>query len=259
VSKPRGKCAFCGKPGKLTKSHIWPDWIASLLPQTATHHERIIGKFYTFVPKAKGPAFDRTVKEGHVATRKPRNTCKQCNEGWMRHIEEAAMPIVQPLLAGVACSLDTDYQRILAAFLCLVVMRIEAGSKLKSIPAEDRYWLMNHSEPPSHWKIWIAQYYGEPLNDQRYTAMQIASSKDVQASEEHCNSQVTTLTIGNLCAHLFSSTNWLDFGGYEGAELTMIWPVSTRVIDTWRIEGVTQDEIPWLHEAVARTVPHIPS
>jgi hypothetical protein len=174
----------------------------------------------------------------------------------MRHIEEAAMPIMQPLIAGVACSIDADYQRILAAFLCLVSMRLELSSKMPSIPAEDRNWLMTRSEPPCHWKIWIAQYYGDPLLDERYTAMQIASSKSVPRGVEHCNSQVTTLVIGQLCAHLFSSTDWRDFGGYD-VELASIWPQGTRVIDTWRIEGISEAEVPWLHEAVARAVPHI--
>src|ERR1700738_1830430 len=96
MSKPTGKCAFCGNPGNLTKSHVWPEWAESILPQTATHHEQITGLFHTFVPKVKGPELFRRVRPGHVGTRKPRNTCKQCNGNWMRHIEEATMPLMAP-------------------------------------------------------------------------------------------------------------------------------------------------------------------
>jgi hypothetical protein len=259
MSKPEGKCAFCGKVGNLTKSHIWPDWVADMLPRTATHHEQIVGRFHTFVPVAKGPEFRQRIRQGHVGTRKPRNTCKPCNGGWMRHIEEAAIPIMQPLLAGTPCSLDTDYQRILATLLCLVSMRIERASNMKAIPPEDRNWLMTCSEPPTHWKIWIAQYQGAPIIDERYTAIQIASSPDVPAGVEHCNTQVTTLVIGQLCAHLFSSTVWRDFGGYDGAELASIWPLSTSAIDMWLVEIMREVDIPWLHETAARSLTHIRS
>ena len=99
MSNPRGKCVFCGKSGKLTKSHVWPEWTEAILPATATHHEQVIGEFATFIPKVGGPPQFRKRKEGHVGTRKPRNTCKKCNGVWMRHIEEATMPFI-PYLAS---------------------------------------------------------------------------------------------------------------------------------------------------------------
>jgi hypothetical protein len=55
MSKPVGKCVFCGGPG-LTKSHVWPEWAEAILPESATHHEQIIGQFHTFTPKVQGPA-----------------------------------------------------------------------------------------------------------------------------------------------------------------------------------------------------------
>jgi hypothetical protein len=260
MSKPAGKCVFCGKTRRLTKSHVWPDWVAKILPQTGTHHEQIIGQFDTFVPKMKGPAYWRRVRQGHVATRKPRNTCFVCNGGWMRRIEEATMAIMPPLLLGRLFLLTFFEQRALAAFMCLVSMRTElSGHEMRAIPQTDRDWLMQHSEPPPHWKIWIGRYEGAPRMDDRYSAMHVASSPDVVTSIEHCNSQVTTLVVGQLCAHMFSSTVWPDFRGYEGNVLAPIWPFHHPYIEVRDLPVIAEADVPWLHEAIPRQLAPIPT
>jgi hypothetical protein len=260
MSKSAGKCVFCGKARRLTHSHVWPDWVAKILPQTATHHEQIIGKFDTFVPKMKGlPPWQR-IRQGHVGSRKPRNTCLVCNGGWMRHIEEATMAIMPPLLLGRRLLLTLFEQRALAASMCLVSMRTElSGREMRAIPQTDRDWLMAHSEPPPHWKIWIARYEGAPRMDERYSAMQVASSPDVVTGVEHCNSQVTTLVIGQLCAHMFSSTVWPDFSGYEGSVLAPIWPPRHPYIEVGDLPIITEADVSWLHEAIPRELTPIAS
>jgi hypothetical protein len=44
-------CAFCGRPGQMTKQHIWPKWLKKIRPSTATSHTQVIGEFMTFSPK----------------------------------------------------------------------------------------------------------------------------------------------------------------------------------------------------------------
>jgi hypothetical protein len=259
MSKPRRNCVFCGEPNRLTKSHVWPEWAEAILPQTATHHEQITGRFNTFTPKAQGPEFRRTIRPGHVGKRKPRNTCSVCNGGWMRLIEEATIPFMAPLLRAEHHILTLDQQKYVAALLCLVSMRVEFSGNMRAIPKSDREWLMTHSEPPPDWKIWIGRYEGGAKMDQQYTAMQISSSPNVPRGVEHCNTQVTSLVIGHLYAHLFSSTAWRDFTGYNGISLRQIWPLGTRNIVVSRLPAIREAEVPWLHETIARTLTHIPA
>jgi hypothetical protein len=176
----------------------------------------------------------------------------------MRRIEEATMPFLGPLLLGKPQLLDTFSQRLLATFLCLVCMRIEITSGMKAIPATDREWLMTHFEPPPEWKIWIARYEGAPRMDQRYSAIQIASSPDVPRGVEFFNTQVTSLTIGHLYAHIFSSTHWRNFGGYKGIELARIWPGQQFDIDTDSITTLPEADVPWLHETIIRDTTEVP-
>jgi hypothetical protein len=260
MSKPIGKCVFCDRSGSLTKSHIWPEWVDTILPPNANSHEQVVGAFATFVPAAKGPAFFQKIKQGHVGTRKPRNTCKRCNGGWMRHIEEATMPFIADLLLGTPSLLDTVCQRLLASFLCLVSMRVEFGSQgMRAVPHSDHHWLMQHFQPNSDWRIWLARYQGDARMDERYTAMHVALSPDVPTGMEYCNTQVTTIVVGQLCAHLFRSTVWTDFSGYEGVHLPQIWPPSNFDIDTSFLPIIPAETLPWLHEAVARETPNVPS
>jgi len=69
---------------------------------------------------------------------------------------------------------------------------------------------------------------------------------------EDCNTQVTTIVAGQLCAHIFSSSVWGNFKGYQGAPLTQIWPPHQLPIDTRFIRSIDNAGLPWLHEAVAR-------
>jgi hypothetical protein len=261
MSKPKGRCVFCGNLGELTKSHIWPEWAQTLLPEAATHREHSIGKFDTFRPTAAGPALFQKIRQGHVGTRKPRNTCVTCNSGWMRLIEESTMPFLAPLLLAQPHRLDLAEQQMLAALLCLVSMRLELSWRdgPKAIPQSDRDWLMETPEPPANWKIWIARYVGNERMDQRHTPMQIASSPDVARGIEHCNTQVTSLIVGQFYAHLFSSTVWRDFRGYDGVKLFQLWPLCQRTLNVQALPVIFETDVPWLHETIVRTIKHVPS
>lgn len=261
MSKPKGKCAFCGQPGDLTKSHIWPEWAEAILPQTATHHQQIVGEFLTFKPIAKGPEYFQKVKQGHVGTRKPRNTCQTCNSGWMRLIEENTMPFLDSLLLAKPYSVGLAEQQMLAALLCLVSMRLEVSWRdgPKAIPQSDLKWLMENPEPPTNWKIWIGKYVGSQAIDQQHTPMQIASSPDVTIGVEYCNTQVTSLVVGQFYAHLFSSTVWKDFPGYEGIDLVQLWPLKHRIIPVQSLPAIFEQEVIPLHETIPRSVRQIPS
>src|SRR5262249_25380118 len=95
-----GKCVFCGGTG-LTKGHVWPDWISKTLPVTASHHELVVGKWETFTSTLPGPQYSIKQRQGSARQRKPRNTCKACNGGWMSLIERAAMTSMTLLIHGV--------------------------------------------------------------------------------------------------------------------------------------------------------------
>jgi hypothetical protein len=170
----------------------------------------------------------------------------------MRQIEESVTPIMQPLLFGEQFLLNVCQQRQLATFLCLVSMRVETSCHdMKVIPVVDRDYLRKNLEAPPDWKIWIARYAGNKT-EQRYSPMQITSQPTDIIGSQYCNSQVTALAIGRLLSHLFSSTAYPEFRGYDGIELAAIWPPRQLDIEVNDLPTVTEAEVPWLHESLAR-------
>jgi hypothetical protein len=260
MSKPKGKCAFCPRTN-LSKSHIWPEWAQKVLPSIATHYEIARGGTRTYVPRALGTEKTTIIKPGAAAARRPRNTCVQCNSGWMREIEEAAQASVSALMLGRPELLTVIDQQILATFLCLVSMRISLTVRdSHPIPMSDFEHLIKYREPPPDWKIWIASFEGDQADDYwfGYFPMAMMSVRDraelkaLTIGPEHCNTQVTTLVVGKFCAHLFSSMAGYNFDHYEGIQLATIWSPRQLYIDTGILPVIDADTIPELHEAIAR-------
>jgi hypothetical protein len=252
MSKPAGKCVFCGRRG-LTKGHVWPDWLSEILPPTASHHVLETGKTYTFTPVVPGPIYSKRRRQGHAGSRKPRNTCGECNSGWMSVIEGSAKPYAVPLIQNVPFLLDTIGQRTLASLLCLIAMRYELLGDMRAVSVSERDWLRYYREPSEDWKIWIAHYGGGNQDDHwaRQYGAQLDSRPTDKVGPEYCNVQVTTLVIGQLCAHIFYSPV-IDFLGYEGIAPAQIWPRRRFDFDTCFLPTMGDEHVIWLHEAFPR-------
>jgi hypothetical protein len=260
MSKPPRHCVFCGKTG-LTKGHIWPDWFSKVLPRVGTHNEQVVGAVHTFEPKMKRPEFRRVVKPGHSGSRKPRNTCAECNSGWMSRIENNAKPCATPLFQGIEHIFDLKSQRAIAALLCLITIRAEFTElSTVSITDADRTWLREKLEPPPLWQIWIARYIGDQPESHwfRHYGMQIVSTPDEAAEPGGCNTQTSTMVLGQLCAHTFSSSVFPEFSGYK-ATLFKIWPISGYDINTAVLPRMGDDDVISLSEALARGMKPIPA
>jgi hypothetical protein len=259
MSKPAGKCVFCGGPG-LTKGHVWPDWLGKVLPQTATHHEHETGRFETFTPSIPGPEHSTRIHQGQARSRKPRNTCKKCNSGWMSRIEELAIPFMVPLIRGERMLLSPFGQLAVSALICLIGMRLEFLGVQRAVSQTDRDWLREHRWPSSDWKIWIARYAGEKSQDHfaKYYAAQLGSVPPERVGPEHCNVRVATLVIGQLCTHSFySPVDTID--GYDGTRISRVWPPVNNEIETGLTGRLSDKAVLWLHEAFARESPPDPT
>ena len=109
-------------------------------------------------------------------------------------------------------------------------IRVKKGGndlEMQGVPVADRRQLMSTGYPPfDTWRIWIARFDGANPEDRwsRHLGMQMVSSPDEIFRPHKCNTQVTTMVIGELCAHLVSSSVMRIPSGYTGVELTAIWP-----------------------------------
>lgn len=155
-SKPPGKCIFCER-GNLSKEHFWPEWATALLPKYPDN--RHVEQLFTVTEKTRlvRPPEVKS-RQGHSWTKKIRAVCRSCNSGWMSVLENAAKPILTPLIATQPHRLTVDAMRILAQWIGLKIMVGERNHPEDSVtPLEDRAKFRSTLEIPQNFRIWIAK------------------------------------------------------------------------------------------------------
>jgi len=255
MAKPPGKCIFCGGGG-LTKAHIFPEWLHLLNHEKTQHHLTEVGVFHTFTPQIRSPALRRTVHQGDSGTRKVRKVCKGCNSGWLGSLETPAKPSVLRLMSETRGLIDQPMQIALARWLCAIVMLVDASeAALSAVPQSDRDHFRQTTNPPRSWRIWIARYADGNWHAHRarHVGLNVLRRGDHLGMGEPdcCNTQVTTLVLRQLCAHVYSSTV-LELPGYEGVALQQLWPPTDDSF-LWELAPRLNDAgIIALSEALAR-------
>lgn len=119
-------CIFCGKAEPKGKDG-----------------EDIVSKWFAkeFHPSHAPETFAVDVIEGVTADRLPKpisrqsqtaaavrlaDVCQECNRGWMSVIEEAAKPVLVPLMQGKATTLDTSAANIITTWAQLKAITLDA-------------------------------------------------------------------------------------------------------------------------------------
>jgi hypothetical protein len=226
------RCVFCGGEG-LTREHVWPNWISGVLPKGI---ELEVSKTQTD-PKTeltkplgspwRSVRFDLTV----------RRVCGACNGGWMSRLEEAAKPLLVPLILGESALLDAEERRVIAAWALLRVVMAEYIDPTQiAVPAAHRRWLFKEKKPPRHGVyIWMAGYEGEDSAG-FYRHVPLASHLDSSYRSEQVNSYGVTFGIYKLVFQVFGATTAPRAGGdlRQGGDLAertvRLWPETRDVV-----------------------------
>jgi hypothetical protein len=103
-------CLFCGATDrKITKEHIWPQWLADVLRGLPR-----LGRVERWSSTAGGQASRQPFLSSTVKV-----FCDECNNGWMSQLEAAAKPLVGPMVLDEAMDLDAAAQRIVANWIAV--------------------------------------------------------------------------------------------------------------------------------------------
>ena len=169
TQQPQGKCIFCNGKG-LSKEHIWSDWLKEIIPRNSAHGNSWAGAWID--PKFQEFKWTKLPREesrqGPVISRKVRNVCKACNNGWISEVVNRAKPILKRLATGQALHLMDDDRSKLIAWLALsTIMQEFANPGTHVIQATDRQFLMENKSPPQQWSIWIGHYMRRELGSFR--------------------------------------------------------------------------------------------
>jgi hypothetical protein len=85
-------CIFCGRTGKLTNEHVFPQWLLEVIPGDGrVQHEWI-------APAGSKSKSRKWTTDVFSLTAKV--VCERCNNGWMNDLEEGARPFLESLIRG---------------------------------------------------------------------------------------------------------------------------------------------------------------
>lgn len=217
MSRPTGKCIFCGASGNLTKQHIIPNRLRRLVPRVETDHTQhkmrvdVGGQIGTGGGAAiLGPG---TIQQhqGHVGNRRWRRVCRTCNEGWIRVAEEAAFPIITPFILGEKEGKMTrkDQDQVALMIAIMTVMADVDDPPTSGITQEERSFLFQERRPHPYWRLFIGRVSSEEwITRMRHQGGKITLYKgsDICALPEYM--QVTTLGMGRFFFHALSGPDF---------------------------------------------------
>jgi hypothetical protein len=237
-----------------------------VLPNWANRHLNYQGMYRTFEskpdPRRTTPTQTK-VREGRAVSKKLRNTCLKCNNGWMHAIEDEAKPSLEKLIRNESIVLDQEAQQKLASLISLVTIRAEFLDRKFGSTKSEKDFLREHGVPPPNWRIWIARFIGSAPGDYWYNrfALRLGPKKELEtflsASEFKSNvlptynTQSSTFVWGQFCCTVVSSTYLTEFKGYDG-KLPRIWPFCVPIIDSKLLPMLTDQGAATLGDAVGK-------
>jgi hypothetical protein len=147
-------CVFCGEDRKLSREHVFPQWLKNHFPELeqveADHVRRVVTPTTDDEHTRPGPAFDFV----------SRDVCEACNNGWMSDLENRAQPILAPMLADqpqVLTALDQATLATWATKTMLAMQGVNMGGK--RVVGEPRYrWFERHRMPLPASHVWLCHY-----------------------------------------------------------------------------------------------------
>jgi hypothetical protein len=205
-----------------------------MFPGTGKTHLRFIHS--ELAPVSNSEARTRKTSSGNIFSIKPRITCVACNTGWINQFETDVRKFIEPILLGkFHGSISRKQADILSAWICLIIINLEyAFADAVCISASERAYLKRHRKPPENWAIFLAGSNGpiwsRAASHWEHRAFLHTDPIDLVIGQPfgRPNSQVTSMGMGKLFVHAFSSPVGKFVGDFEIAArargMTQIWP-----------------------------------
>ena len=162
MAKQKGNCAFCPFTGRLSKEHIWAEWLRPHLPRafalnrhttsvsTMTEEGELLGH------RATPGLLDK--RSGDPRAQTLRVVCEACNNKWMSLLQSKSKPVLTTLINGDWPALGPDERTILAAWCTMFTMVVEhADPRTLTSTFAERAELRAERHPPPNWTVWIGR------------------------------------------------------------------------------------------------------
>lgn len=148
-------CIFCESQDKLSKEHLWPNWLGKLYIKDGDEKHTFGSKSYLDKELKRDGVYERP---GHLFSLKNRVVCESCNNGWMSEVEEETKPILLKLIGGKKQKITDAELKTLSFWVAMKVVTAEFAEKKESLevtPLRERKAMMESRKLPSYFNIFI--------------------------------------------------------------------------------------------------------
>lgn len=225
-------CVLCGATigrGTHSRQHVFPDWLERFfipkdhVGEPIDYHRKL---------KRRGEQMHTEEWQDVPFNMKVKVLCKPCNNEWCNALENAAQPLLIPIIGGNKLTLTAVDQATLATWATLLILMLQLTHREgeRSI-ADDAYrWFRKWEAPLPNEQIWIAPYDGEgewPVSYRHY-GMSIYPAAVTEPPAD-LNAHGLVATIGHLAIVAFGHTlngnlRVIPQSGGPAAMLRAIWP-----------------------------------
>ena len=195
-------------------------------------------------------------------------TCKTCNDGWIKDLEQRARPLVGGMVSGLPVVLAQQNQEMLARWVAKTVLSLQAHNDPELLPLGAYQQIASTGRPPEGLRVSVALRPREGKWPYRFASLGLASTLrefDVEPTFPGTllDHYYAELCIGHIVIRV--GANWTPHGQrFEvGRAAVQVWPPSApfrwppqrgivRLVDE-RIPGgpIADDEPDALDEPIA--------
>lgn len=195
------RCLFCANTGsvtKITKEHLYGDWLNSVLPA----QPRLRARVSEVLDRRTGQVARRDMEvPQHRHEIQLRCVCQICNNGWMSDMEATTQRVASPMMLGSTTSVSAEDAAGVAAWMTKIAMLQDfwAEPKTRSIPLWHRQFLRERRHPPPRTLVWCAEllHMSEWRNASRHLSLLVMHGPE-QRTGYLANTYVSTAGFGRL-------------------------------------------------------------
>lgn len=155
--KVKKVCIFCNKERKLSKEHLWPDWLKNYVDIKPS--DKHINEIHSGAATKRASVEKRLERNGNVIAVKFRVVCQPCNNEWMSEIERKVEHFFKLAMANDIKNIDKTLQRNLAEWIALKTMVAEqSDGKTQVTPTSDLKRFYDTRHIPDYYRIYIGKH-----------------------------------------------------------------------------------------------------
>lgn len=235
----------------MSREHVFARWLRKVFPgvEAGDYVRRSVSWEGAREHERPGPPFDIVV----------RDVCEECNTGWMHELEEAAEPVLTPMLRDEPRVLSATEQHTVATWATKTMLTMQGANLFKDrFVSPERYrWFGQHRTPLSGSHVWVCRYTDRehwPLSIHQMGMTINAPGRPAPAPSDPMNGFGVVFAVGSLAIWLFGydlPEGVLTQAGSSDRQL-LIWPaLGPDVLWPPRVSLQREDDL----RELAATVP----